>query len=80
MTKNGIARLWFTDTFLKNIGPVRPQLLVSDRHGSHNNVEFLELAVQNEIIVVELSSHTSHWTQPFDRAVFKSLKSHWNTG
>lgn len=79
-TKDGIARLWFTDTFLKNIGPVRPQLLVCDRHGSHNNVEFLELAVQNEIIVVELPSHTSHWTQPFDRTVFKSLKSHWNTG
>lgn len=43
-TKDGIARLWFTDTFLKNIGPARPQVLICDGHGSHNNVEFVELA------------------------------------
>lgn len=78
-TKDGIARLWFTDTFLKNVGPARPQVLICDGHGSHNNVEFVELAKQNDIIVVELPSHTSNWTKPFDRTVFKSLKSHWNT-
>ena len=27
---------------------------------------------------MELPSKTSHWTQPFDRTVFKSLKSNWN--
>ncbi|XP_062600580.1 uncharacterized protein LOC134262213 [Saccostrea cucullata] len=78
-TKDGIARLWFTETFLKNIGPARPQLLICDGHGSHNNVEFVDLAKLNDIIIVELPSHTSNWTQPFDRSVFKSLKSHWNT-
>lgn len=78
-TKDGIARLWFTNTFLRNIGPSRPQLLICDGHGSHNNVEFLELAKENDIIVVELPSHTSQWTQPLDRSVFKSLKCHWNT-
>ncbi|XP_065934008.1 uncharacterized protein [Magallana gigas] len=78
-TKDGFARLWFTNTFLKNIGPSRPQLLICDGHGSHNNVEFLELAKENDIIVVELPSHTSQWTQPLDRSVFKSLKCHWNT-
>ena len=78
-TKDGIAKLWFTETFLKNIGPSRPQLLICDGHGSHNNVEFVELAKQNDIIIIELPSHTSNWTQPFDRTVFKSLKSHWNT-
>jgi len=29
-TKQGIATLWFTDTFLKNIGPQRPQVLIID--------------------------------------------------
>ncbi|XP_052281215.1 uncharacterized protein LOC127878723 [Dreissena polymorpha] len=77
-TKEGIAHLWFTNHFLPSIGPVRPQLLIFDGHGSHNNLEFLKLARQESIILGELPSHTSHWTQPFDRSVFKSLKSSWN--
>jgi hypothetical protein len=55
----------------------RPQLLICDGHASHNNVEFLKLAREQDIIIGELPSHTSHWTQPFDRAM--SLKSNWNT-
>ncbi|XP_069122425.1 uncharacterized protein [Argopecten irradians] len=78
-TKDGIARLWFQETFLKNIGTARPQLLICDGHTSHNNVEFLDQARNEDIILVELPSHTSNWTQPLDRTVFKSLKSHWNT-
>ena len=74
-----IGQLWFRETFLPNIGKERPQLLICDGHASHNNVEFLKLAREQDIIIGELSSHTSHWTQPFDRAVFKLLKSNWNT-
>jgi hypothetical protein len=48
-----------------------PQLLICDGHASHNNVEFLRLALEQDIIIGELPSHTSHWTQPFDRVVFK---------
>ena len=57
----------FTKTFLKNIGPSRPQLLICDGHESHNNVEFVELAKQNVIIIIGLpsTSNTSSWTQPF---------------
>ncbi|XP_033731404.1 uncharacterized protein LOC117321034 [Pecten maximus] len=74
-TKDGIAKLWFSETFIKNIGQARPQLLICDGHGSHNNVELIELARENDIVIIELPSHTSNWTQPFDRTVFKSLKS-----
>jgi hypothetical protein len=77
-TKDGIGRLWFESTFLPNIGHHRPQLLVCDGHSSHNNVEFIELARKENIIIVELPSHTSHWTQPLDRSFFKSLKNKWN--
>lgn len=28
---------------------------------------------------MELPRHTSQWTHPLDRSVFKSLKCHWNT-
>ena len=77
-TKDGIGKLWFTQTFLPSIGPERPQLLVCDGHNSHNNVEFLTLARDDNIIIVELPSKTSNWTQPFDRTVFKPLKNAWN--
>lgn len=77
-TKDGIGRLWFTSTFLPWIGTDRPQLLVCDGHSSHNNIEFVELARKENIIVIELPSHTSHWTQPLDRSFFKSLKNKWN--
>lgn len=77
-TKDGIGRLWFVETFIKSIGPAMPQLLIFDGHSSHNNLEFTETARHENIILLELPSHTSHWTQPFDRYVFKSLKNHWN--
>ena len=41
-TKLEIAKLWFTDTFISNISPERPQLLILDGHGSHNFVELLD--------------------------------------
>lgn len=69
---DGIARLWFEQTFLPNIGNERPELLIFDGDGSHNNVEFIE------IVVIELPSHTSNWTQLLDRSFFKSLKSGLN--
>ena len=77
-TKQGIAVLWFTEVFLKNIGPGRPQLLIMDGHESHSYVELIEKASAEQIIMVELPSHTSHWLQPLDRSVFYSLKSYYN--
>jgi len=56
-----------------------PQLLICDRHSSHNNIEFIELARKENIVIIELPSHTSHWTQPLDRSFFNSLKNRWNT-
>ncbi|XP_060555543.1 uncharacterized protein LOC132716309 [Ruditapes philippinarum] len=78
-TKEGIGRLWFQSTFLEHIGNERPQLLIFDGHASHNHMEFIEIARKENIVLVELPSKTSHWTQPFDRTVFKSLKTKWNT-
>ncbi|XP_074648320.1 uncharacterized protein LOC141903866 isoform X2 [Tubulanus polymorphus] len=77
-TKQGIATLWFRESFLPAIGQTRPQILISDGHNSHNFLELVELARQNEITLVELPEHTSHWLQPLDRTCFKTLKSSWN--
>jgi hypothetical protein len=73
-TKQGLAKLWFTDTFLPYIGPHRPQLLVLDGHDSHNFLELIEIAIENQIHIVEMPSHTSNWLQPCDRTLFKPLK------
>ena len=57
-TKDGIGKLWFTQTFLPSIDPERPQLLVCDGHNSHNNVEFLTFARDDNIIIDELPNKT----------------------
>ncbi|XP_053395820.1 uncharacterized protein LOC128555976 [Mercenaria mercenaria] len=76
-TKQGISELWFTETFLPNIGPHRPQVLIVDGHDSHHHVELIGVARKEGIVIVELPSKTSHFTQPFDRSVFKSFKTSW---
>ena len=53
-TKQGIAYLWFTNTFLPNIGGDRPQVLIVDGHNSHNSVELLSVAIKNNIHIVEM--------------------------
>nr|XP_012562493.2 uncharacterized protein LOC105847450 [Hydra vulgaris] len=77
-TKQGIAKLWFELTFLKNIGPQRPQVLILDGHDSHNFVELIDMAIQNRIEIVELPAHTSNWLQPCVRTVFKPFKVSYN--
>ena len=77
-TKQGIAKLWFEKSFLPNIGKERPQVLIVDGHDSHNFVELISVATENEIQIIELPAHTSHWLQPCDRTVFKPLKDAYN--
>ena len=79
-TKQGIAKLWFTNTFLPNIGEERPQVLILDGHDSHNFLELIEVAIRNHIHIVELPAHTSHWLQPCDRTVFGPMKRYYNEG
>ena len=56
----------------------RPHLLVLDQHYSNlYNREFLQLMKANNIHILALPSHTSHWLQPLDRGVFNSFKAAW---
>lgn len=58
--------------------PLGKVLLLLDGHSTHcNSVEMLEYAEQNDIVLLSMPSHTSHYLQPLDRAVFKSLKAHF---
>ncbi|KAA5648665.1 hypothetical protein F3G58_33405, partial [Pseudomonas aeruginosa] len=58
--------------------PAGKVVLLLDGHSTHSNsVEMLEYAIQNDIILVSMPSHTSHYLQPLDRSVFKPLKHHF---
>jgi len=49
-----------------------------DGHNSHNFVELIDCAKENNIILVELPEHTSHHLQPLDKSVFGPLKKVYN--
>jgi len=59
--KNGTARLWFEQSFLANIGCERPQILILDGHDSHNFVELISTSIENQVEIIEVPAHTSHW-------------------
>lgn len=68
---------WMKSHFL----PRKPDgkvLLLLDGHSTHcNSVKMLEFANDNDIILLSMPSHTSHYLQPLDVAVFKSLKTYF---
>jgi len=66
--------IWFKDHFIPRKVPGKV-VLILDGHGSHcNSVETLECAEANDVILLCLPPHTTHYLQPLDRSVFKSLK------
>lgn len=65
---------WFNEVFLRHKNP-RRTLLVLDGHSSHsNNIHLLEVAKENDVILLCLPSHTTHALQPLDRCFFGPLK------
>jgi len=49
--------LWFKNSFLSNTG----KELVLDGHDSHNFLELIDAATENNVHIIELPAHTSHW-------------------
>ena len=70
--------VWF-DHFVSVVQPKsRPQpvVLLVDGHYSHTrNVEVLEAAKANNVVILVFPSHSTHRLQPCDVSFFKSLKS-----
>ena len=68
---------WFTKHFIPR-KPAGKNLLIVDGHASHmNNANLLEIARDNNVILLCLPSHTTHYLQPLDRVGFKPLKTYW---
>ena len=72
---------WF-DHFMKEVQPKthqEPILLIFDGHASHTrNLDVIQKARENNVILLCLPSHTSHRLQPLDVSFFKSLKSKYD--
>lgn len=64
---------WFK-LFLRNLPAIRPILLIFDGHTSHGSLEVLQLAKENDIILLCLPPHTTHLCQPMDVGVYSLLK------
>lgn len=68
---------WLQNQFLPR-KPQGPVVLILDGHSSHvSSVDVLELAEQNQIILICLPSHSTQFLQPLDRSFFKAFKSYY---
>ena len=67
--------------FVKHIRPAvdHEVVLVINNHESHVSLASREYAKKNSIFIVTLPPHTSHRTQPLDRAVFGPMKTYMNS-
>nr|XP_039250275.1 uncharacterized protein LOC120327967 [Styela clava] len=57
---------------------VPPMGIYKDGHGSHTrSIEVLDFAANNNIEIVSLPPHTSHYLQPLDKLHFEPLKDYY---
>lgn len=78
---NKIIFLEYLRHFIKhvNCSSNNKVLIILDNHESHVNIEAINLAKQNGIVLLTLPPHTSHKLQPLDRSVFGPYKTYYNT-
>ncbi|MES9881787.1 MAG: helix-turn-helix domain-containing protein [Sedimenticola sp.] len=75
---DSIGEKWFNEVFLQFCGTERPQLLILDGHSSHETLAILQRALEENIHILALPPHTTHYLQPLDRAVFGPLNRYYN--
>ena len=75
---DGIGEKWFTEVFLEYCGAERPHLLILDGHSSHESLDILMKAMEENIHILALPPHTTHALQPLDKAVFGPLNHAYN--
>ncbi|XP_072392082.1 uncharacterized protein [Diabrotica undecimpunctata] len=72
----------WTIHFVKHPNPTTesPILLIMDNHKSDVSLASIKFAKENNIILLTVTSHTSHRLQPLDKAVFGPLKKYYSHG
>ncbi|KAM7374175.1 hypothetical protein PAMP_006849 [Pampus punctatissimus] len=69
-----LFKKWFLKHFLVHAPKERPLVLIFDGHKSPVNLEVVEAARKEDIILVCLPPHCSHVLQPLDAGLFPLLK------
>jgi len=83
VTKNGWMdkdkfKDWFKDVFLVHAKKLTgPKLLYLDGHKSHIDMSLAKMARDNQVSIICLPAHATHFLQPLDVAVFKPVKTCW---
>ena len=69
---------WFTKIFIPHARPTADHsvLLLVDGHSSHCTPDVIQIARENNVILLALAPHTTHLCQPLDVAVYRSFKIH----
>jgi hypothetical protein len=68
---------WLKNNFIPRKEPGKV-LLILGGHRSHcSDVNILDFAAENDVIILCLPSHTMHYLQPLDRFFLKPLKTLW---
>ena len=69
---------WFTRLFIPHSRPTADHsvLLLVDGHSSHCSPDVIQIARENNVILLALAPHTTHLCQPLNVAVYRSLKIH----
>lgn len=65
--------------FVSHVQPTidKKALIVMDNHATHVNLQVVEYARKNHIIILTLPPHCSHRMQPLDVAVYGPFKSRY---
>jgi len=65
---------WFCYHYIPSLTNERPVLLLLDQCEAHLSVKTIQTAMDEDIILLGLPPHTSHFLQPLDMTCFSSLK------
>lgn len=73
---------WFIDLFLPSIPPKEQRqkkvFLFFDGVIFHISYNLVKIAQENDVVLVKFPPNVSHFIQPLDKTVFKTMKTDWN--
>jgi hypothetical protein len=79
MSKSGYITVEIFHDFIKHFVFHKPQgnkpdILLHDGHSTHeSDTNTLQYALDNNVIMISIAPHTSHYMLPLDRPFFRSL-------
>ena len=72
-------REWFSH-FMTHAHPSKENrmLLLLDNHETHLSIDFIDIAVENGVVLLTIPPHTSHKLQPLDISIYGPFKRAYN--